>query len=479
MIKQKKILIELHCKDLTKGMAILFEIYSRLFFRVSKTVSEILIDYYHYDFSIKTLEKKYNVGEHKILNIINNFEKKITEIPYRGRPEPEPKKEININKIERLTMTVSNACNMRCLYCYTDYGSYNMKIGLMTIETVDKAFDLLLSKFNQISNIMFFGGEPFLNPDTILHICEKLENLQINKKLENIPKYIVSTNGTIKSKKVENIISKHNFEVSISLDGPPEINDKLRFFHNGESAFKKISENINWFKSIVPPEKIMIEAVYTNKHIKMGISKIELHDFFSNTFGINRIRISPVIISEDNPLAIKWPKENRERSEDLNKILDSEIISYIYALLRFSHDRYIRKKSCDAGTKIFAISSDGSIWPCHFFVGIDDFLMGNVNQSDPFKSIKFQEVQNKISTNNEYGSKSCKKCWLRTVCTKGCPATKYRISGDIEKMPLGFCDNSKFLTEKALMTLGEAKSNHDEWEKLITYIKKYLGFILT
>ena len=62
--------------------------------------------------------------------------------------------------IRRITLHVSNDCNLRCKYCYAEGGNYKQERRLMTMETAQMFVDFCCNNFDSIGYIVFFGGEP-------------------------------------------------------------------------------------------------------------------------------------------------------------------------------------------------------------------------------------------------------------------------------------------------------------------------------
>ena len=60
--------------------------------------------------------------------------------------------------IDRITLHVSNDCNLRCKYCYATGGTYGKSRNLMSIETAKKFVDYCCENFKKVRNIVFFGG---------------------------------------------------------------------------------------------------------------------------------------------------------------------------------------------------------------------------------------------------------------------------------------------------------------------------------
>ncbi|KXT94793.1 radical SAM protein [Streptococcus oralis] len=173
------------------------------------------------------------------------------------------KKENDYSILKKVVINISNNCNLSCTYCYADGGNYGMMNQLMNIDTADKIIDQLVSRRIQcIKRLILFGGEPFLNIDLFVYIIEKLsKNIEIQK-IETV------TNGTILNKKVEMMINNYHPFLTVSLDGPQLIHDKLR----GKGSHRRTLNFIQYLKEI-DYENFEVASTYTRMHQILGFQK--------------------------------------------------------------------------------------------------------------------------------------------------------------------------------------------------------------
>ena len=73
-----------------------------------------------------------------------------------------------------------------------------------------------------------------------------------------------------------------------------------------------------------------------------------------------------------------------------------------------------------------AITPDGDIYPCHQFVGKEEYRMGSV-----YDGSFNMEISGKFADQNIYTRPACRECWARFYCSGGCAANAYNFSGDI------------------------------------------------
>ena len=128
-------------------------------------------------------------------------------------------------------------CNLMCKYCYGEscddfYDSdENTFIDYDIPEKINYNIKDIIEFLNKDPNcnIIFYGGEPLLNIDTLSFYIQKL----------NVKNMLLHTNGTLLDKlNIKDLIKLNT--ISISIDGKKEVND----YYRGEGVYDKIINNI-------------------------------------------------------------------------------------------------------------------------------------------------------------------------------------------------------------------------------------------
>ena len=104
-----------------------------------------------------------------------------------------------------------------------------------------------------------------------------------------------------------------------------------------------------------------------------------------------------------------------------------------------------RLRGCGSGNEYVAITPEGDIYPCHQFVGYDEYKMGNLNDGS-FN----MEMKNDFAKAHIYTKEECKKCWAKFYCSGGCNANGMIYNGDILKPHKLSCETEKKRVECAL-----------------------------
>lgn len=334
--------------------------------------------------------------------------------------------------IKALCLNVVHDCNLRCKYCFADEGEYKGYRKPMSAEVGKRAIDYVLENSGNIKNIEvdLFGGEPLMVFDTIKEIVDyaKEKDKLYNKNI----RFTMTTNATLLNDEIIDYIDKNMGNIILSIDGRKEVNDNVRIRVDGSGCYDRILPNIKKMVDRRDPSK---------QYYARGTFTRENTDFFEDVMalaneGFSEISIEPVVLPDSHNLSI--------RREDLPKIYEQYDMLYKEMLRRaenndnpfkFYHFNidlnggpcvYKRIAGCGAGHEYVAITPDGDIYPCHQFVGNEEFLLGNINSG-----IKNKNLSKDFKNAHIYNKPKCKECWARFYCSGGCQANNFNFNGDI------------------------------------------------
>ena len=334
--------------------------------------------------------------------------------------------------IKALCLNVIHDCNLRCKYCFADEGEYKGCRKPMSAEVGKRAIDYVLENSGNIKNIEvdLFGGEPLMVFDTIKEIVDyaKEKDKLYNKNI----RFTMTTNATLLNDEIIDYIDKNMGNIILSIDGRKEVNDNVRIRVDGSGCYDRFLPNI---------KKMVDRRNPSKQYYARGTFTRENTDFFEDVMalaneGFSEISIEPVVLPDSHNLSI--------RSEDLPKIYEQYDMLYKEMLRRaenndnpfkFYHFNidlnggpcvYKRIAGCGAGHEYVAITQDGDIYPCHQFVGNEEFLLGNINSG-----IKNKNLSKDFKNAHIYNKPKCKECWARFYCSGGCQANNFNFNGDI------------------------------------------------
>lgn len=372
-----------------------------------------------------------------------------TEDTYQEHPSFVNRKKV----VKALCLHVSHDCNLKCKYCFASQGDFGGEKEMMSFEVGKKAIDYLIANSGNRRNleIDFFGGEPLMNFDIVKELVAY--GRKVEKENGKNIRFTITTNGVLLDDDKIDYINEHMHNVVLSLDGRKEINDNMRPTVNDKGSYDVIMPK---FKKLVdkrPKDKYYyIRGTFTRDNL--DFSEDVLH--FANE-GFKLTSVEPVVGDESNPYAL--------REEDMDKVfaeyeklakqyakrkLDGEDFTFFHFVVDLNQGPCVIKRitGCGAGNEYLAVTPNGDIYPCHQFVGNDDFKLANILDDEV---IIPQEISNMFRDAHVYSKEDCKTCWNKFYCSGGCHANAINFNDDIKKPYELGCEMQKKRTECSIM----------------------------
>ena len=372
-----------------------------------------------------------------------------TEDTYQEHPSFVNRKKV----VKALCLHVSHDCNLKCKYCFASQGDFGGEKEMMSFEVGKRAIDYLIANSGNRRNleIDFFGGEPLMNFDVVKELVAY--GRKVEKENGKNIRFTITTNGVLLDDDKIDYINEHMHNVVLSLDGRKEINDNMRPTVNDKGSYDVIMPK---FKKLVdkrPKDKYYyIRGTFTRDNL--DFSEDVLH--FANE-GFKLTSVEPVVGDESNPYAL--------REEDMDKVfaeyeklakqyakrkLDGEDFTFFHFVVDLNQGPCVIKRitGCGAGNEYLAVTPNGDIYPCHQFVGNDDFKLANILDDEV---IIPQEISNMFRDAHVYSKEDCKTCWNKFYCSGGCHANAINFNDDIKKPYELGCEMQKKRTECSIM----------------------------
>ncbi|MBQ5418088.1 MAG: thioether cross-link-forming SCIFF peptide maturase [Oscillospiraceae bacterium] len=354
--------------------------------------------------------------------------------------------------LKSMCLLVTMDCNLRCRYCFAETGEYGMKKRkLMSFETGKRALDFLLENSGDRENLEvdFFGGEPLMNFDVVKQLVmygRSREKDYINKHF----RFTVTTNGILLDDEKTDFINREMSNVVLSIDGRKEVNDRMRTHINGSGTYDEIIEK---YKKLVEKRK------HQNYYVRGTFTKHNL-DFTNDVLslaeqGFKEISAEPVVADAKQDYALTerdLPAIFSEYERLAQAILVSDKQGKHFNFFHFMIDldqgpcAIKRLRGCSSGNEYVAVTPDGDIYPCHQFVGVEKYRMGNIAEGKINS-----DIRNEFAAANIYSKDDCRNCWAKFYCSGGCNANNYTYNGDIHSPYKISCELEKKRLECAIM----------------------------
>ena len=351
--------------------------------------------------------------------------------------------------VKAMCLNIAHDCQLRCKYCFASTGDFGKGRKLMSYETGKHAIDFLLENSGDRPNLEldFFGGEPLMNFKVVKQIVEyaRSREAEYGKKF----RFTITTNGLLLDDEKIDFINKEMSNVVLSIDGRKEVNDYFRVLPNGQGCYDMILPK---YKKLVEgrgDKEYYVRGTFTNKNLDFSNDVFALYDA-----GFDQISVEPVVgDSDEYALTEKdLPAVFKEYEILSKKIIDNEKAGKKFNFFHFMLDldqgpcAIKRLRGCGCGNDYVAITPDGDIYPCHQFVGIDEYKMGNIDEGT-FN----QDMKKEFASAHVYSKPDCKKCWAKFYCSGGCNANNYQYMGDIHTAHKISCQLEKKRLECAIM----------------------------
>ena len=372
--------------------------------------------------------------------------------------------------LKALCLNVSHMCNMSCGYCFAGKGEYSGKAKLMPLETGMRALDFLAANSGDHKNLYidFFGGEPLLNWDVVRGVVRY--GREIERRGSKRFLFTLTTNGLLIDDGVIEFVNREMSNVVLSLDGRREVNDASRKLPDGSGTYEAVLPGFRRLVQARGGRNYYIRGTYTNRNIDFTEDILHLADLGFTELSMEPVVPAPMRTSADNAedepsyrlTAEHLPEINRQyellAAEMLERKKEGRGFTFYHFMLDLKSGPclYKRLAGCGVGTEYLAVTPDGELYPCHQFVGNQEFLMGDI-----FSGISNISLQDEFRRCTVYARAECLGCWARMYCSGGCAAGAYNSSGSIAGV-YGFgCEVFKKRIECAIMMkAAEASSNN-------------------
>lgn len=338
------------------------------------------------------------------------------------------------NKLEMLTLQVTQNCNLRCEYCPYSGSYINRRHNnkRMSFEIAKKAIDFYLqhSKDNDYLSVGFYGGEPLLEFSLIQKCVEYARNKAQGKEI----KFNLTINGTLLNEKNVEYLIKNDFQVIISLDGPEEIHNKNRkFASDGSGSFKTVISNISKFNEEYPEffGKVMFNAV-----MDPSVDFNCLNSFFMS---YDAVKGHNAMFS---PISNEYLADSQgERSESFEQDVSYEMFKLLLFKLKrlskknispvvkayFEQVRKVFYKErvpveqlpdkghhggpCIPGVMRLFVSCDGLFYPCEKVSETSEMMkIGDLDKGYDIEKVR------KLLNIGQLSEQQCKDCWAFRFC---------------------------------------------------------------
>lgn len=352
--------------------------------------------------------------------------------------------------VKALCIHITHDCNLACKYCFAGEGEYHGSRALMSVETGKKALDFLVANSGNRTNLEvdFFGGEPLMNWETVKELVAYGRSLE--KPFQKKFRFTLTTNGVLLDETIEEFLNREMSNVVLSIDGRKQVHDSMRPTKNGKGSYDLIVPKFQHLAQSRGQTNYYVRGTYTHHNLDFSEDVLALADL-----GFTQISVEPVVAPESEDYAIReedlpklFDEYDRLARELLKRRQEGRPVNFFHFMIDLEGGPCVAKRlsGCGSGTEYLSVTPWGDLYPCHQFVGQEQFLMGNLEDG-----IVRSDIQNEFKCCNVYAKPECQDCFAKFYCSGGCAANAYHFTGKITGNYRIGCELQRKRVECAIM----------------------------
>lgn len=358
-------------------------------------------------------------------------------------------------KVKTVTINTTQLCNLRCTYCAAGGdGSYGSPLVKIDLEKSLPQISWFISRClpGERFQINFLGGEPLLYPDVIRSIIE--ESKKKAELAEIALRFAVVTNGTrLHDPKVRDVLTEHRIAVTVSVDGPPEVQDKFRPKSSGGGSAEDLENGLRALaelKNKLP--SIGLAAVFHKEYTEV----LRTYEYFRRwNFDYYELNFSHTEFdAEASNEFCAGISQVAARAHQLGGEDELRKIRTFDGIFQRLDEQVQLENFCGSGKSLLSIDAMGDIFACPWDINEKSLKL---NGGGGAKDLKLEGYTAPQSEKNP-----CKACWAKNICGGGCNYTHKKSTGTSSKVDPIFCSRTQSLLLVALEYYEKYRRTSDE-----------------
>jgi uncharacterized protein len=375
----------------------------------------------------------------------------VRAIAYEGAPAgtsdsgPPPKQlPPDTFPLSTLVLNVTNQCNLSCAYCY-EYGEDRIagaasaaQAKFMSEDTARQSVDLLLERSGRHAYITFFGGETLLNFPTVRGVIAYARErfAAAGKRIE----FSLTTNATLLREDIIEFLAENDVAVTVSIDGPREMQDRFRIFHNGRGSYGIVEPKVRQLLRRHRSRPIGARVTLTSQ--TLDVRRIFRH--LRDEIGFQEVGFAPVTTSPDRLYSIGEAGYHRMLDQFRDLAFEwrdwtlagrPHGFSNVRDTVEEIHKGVSKAYPCGAGLGLMGVSTEGEVALCHRFAGSPAHRIGDVRSGIDATLQRGFLLRHHIDEKTD-----CSRCWARPLCSGGCYHEAHVRYGDTAHANLHYCE---------------------------------------
>lgn len=360
-----------------------------------------------------------------------------------------------------ILVNIAQICNLKCDYCAAG-GDGTFGEAMKNVE-LEKIYEQIRALVNDLPsgeslNLTFFGGEPLTAPEALRSLARFVTLQTAGRGLR--VNFRIVTNGTLITPAIAELLASLRMHVSISIDAPPEINDRTRKTASGRGSTAMTLKGLGELMKVRSRLGSLTAGAVFGKH-HTGV--LETYRFLREfDFDMIKVDFAAEDCDED---------DSRAYARELAMTADFAYASGGEKELRKIHlfagyfnalDEQRRLNNhCGAGKSHFTIDGKGRMAACQWFIGRpnDQLNQGIDRAGEAMEPTALIEERMALYSRRQVDSHDCGSCWARHLCGGGCMYVNEVKTGSKQKKDKAFCDRTRNTIAKAIEIYAETRKH--------------------
>lgn len=323
--------------------------------------------------------------------------------------------DMEVSRIAHFILLPHEDCNFRYTYCYETFERGKMRPEV--VEAVKKAF-YRRTHDAEVMNVSWFGGEPTLAFDVLTDLSVYFVDLCERKGLEYVSS--ITTNGANLERQGERKIAKLRLShFQITLDGPPDIHDKLRVRRGGQGTFEIVWKNLLFLRNTSLDSRFCIRINITPQSVGEVLAFLpRLADAFAGDrrFYLDFHTVGHWGGANDEDIDIFSGSSGHAAKMELFRAAQRAG----FGLITQQDTTCAHGSTCYAGNpNSVVIGSDGTLYKCTVAFEDERNKVGKLLADGTFD---IDQAKFDLWTRDHLGSGKCSTCTFGAACQgKSCP----------------------------------------------------------
>lgn len=264
-------------------------------------------------------------------------------------------------------LNLTNECTHRCKMCFVDFNPRRM-----SMEVAEAAIHFVINNAKEVEkygdkktpSIIFFGGEPLLEYDTLIVPLVEKYGKQVN--------WSITTNGLLLNEDKIDFFRKNEVNILMSFDGDKLTQDLQRPLKNGDGSFDKNVKNIPYYI-----------LRYPHSEMRATVTKETIPYLYQNFLFAEKMGFYSCDFIMDSRVDIEYSEEDAlELMDQMDKISVhiisklilgyEDVIQFNTLIKAFTTLDVISKTPifnnevyrCGTGITSVGVGTDGKLYPC-------------------------------------------------------------------------------------------------------------------